>query len=769
MVFRPNVGDELPLIGVTYRIAEHPAAPGIPYGQEGRAGIVYCLDLTSSPHSAAQPPGVGVRAALKVFKPRFRTPALVALSARLNEYAQLPGLRVCERTVLTPENHPDLLRREPDLTYAVLMPWIEGPTWFDILQEKRPLTPAQSLALASSLTKILTTLEQQGLAHCDLSAPNVLLPALARQTADRGPQTLHRPPSLVELVDVEQMYGLGLPRPPALSSGTAGYAPAHPGDALWSANGDRFAGAVLLAEMLGWCDENVRRVVWGESYFDPAEIQQDCERYRILSQALEMRWGKSVADLFERAWRSETLADCPTFGEWQLVLPQDAQAESAFVAPPLVETPAKEQAVPVEAPQVLPWAPRKGEGFEAAFRNAIEAYRRREWELARELLIPLVEEAPNYSLQGYTPRALLAEVERQSRRRPVPGWVWGLVGGMLAFCVLGVGMVVVVLSRMLSSSPMIPSTWPTYTPYLTDTPYVIPSNTPLPTVTLTPPSASSWQHGKLVFLIRATGTSRLLYWLDLASAREPKLLFNSDTSSSYFFGPWLSRDGNILIYGNLYSGKGYALTLNPVGLPRLVGECQSPSISPSGDRVICNVEGKNYFPVYDIHTGEIVDKINHGISGAVLPAWSPDGSEIAFSVLESTNPWATSVWKVSVSGGAPILLAGDASEDYAPSWSPDGEWIAYQSNLTSQQSEIWVMRRDGSERRQITWSGGGEMWSRGPCFSPDGQWLAFVSNQNGSSGADFGEVFVVSLVTGEVHQITHTGGRVYDWRVTWGP
>jgi Tol biopolymer transport system component len=261
----------------------------------------------------------------------------------------------------------------------------------------------------------------------------------------------------------------------------------------------------------------------------------------------------------------------------------------------------------------------------------------------------------------------------------------------------------------------------------------------------------------------------LLYWLDLASAREPKLLFNSDTSSSYFFGPWLSRDGNILIYGNLYSGKGYALTLNPVGLPRLVGECQSPSISPSGDRVICNVEGKNYFPVYDIHTGEIVDKINHGISGAVLPAWSPDGSEIAFSVLESTNPWATSVWKVSVSGGAPILLAGDASEDYAPSWSPDGEWIAYQSNLTSQQSEIWVMRRDGSERRQITWSGGGEMWSRGPCLSPDGQWLAFVSNQNGSSGADFGEVFVVSLVTGEVHQITHTGGRVYDWRVTWGP
>jgi hypothetical protein len=308
MSFRPNVHDELTLNGVTYRIAEHPAAPGIPYGQEGRAGIVYCLERSPLPSGE----GPGVRAALKVFKSRFRTPALVALSARLNEYAQLPGLRACERTVLTPENHPDLLRREPDLTYAVLMPWIEGPTWFDILQEKRPLTPAQSLALASSLTRILTTLEQQGLAHCDLSAPNVLLPALV------NPQAA----SAVELVDVEQMYGPGLPRPESLSSGTAGYAPAHPTDALWSPNGDRFAGAILLTEMLGWCDENVRQAAWGESYFDPAEIQQDGERYRVLHRALEAHWGKPVADLFERAWRSETLADCPTFGEWQLALPK---------------------------------------------------------------------------------------------------------------------------------------------------------------------------------------------------------------------------------------------------------------------------------------------------------------------------------------------------------------------------------------------------------------------------------------------------------------
>ena len=53
MPFRPNVQDELIIAGTIYRVAEHPAAPGFPYGQEGRAGIVYqLLSLTSYPSPA---------------------------------------------------------------------------------------------------------------------------------------------------------------------------------------------------------------------------------------------------------------------------------------------------------------------------------------------------------------------------------------------------------------------------------------------------------------------------------------------------------------------------------------------------------------------------------------------------------------------------------------------------------------------------------------------------------------------------------------------
>jgi Serine/threonine protein kinase len=308
MSFRPNVHDELTLNGVTYRIAEHPAAPGIPYGQEGRAGIVYCLEtLTPSP-SPAQPPGVGVRAALKVFKPRFRMPYLVSQAEKLAAFADLPGLQAARRRVLTRVQNPDLLQQHPDLIYAVLMPWIEGPTWFDILMDRKPLSPETSLALAHSLAQVLARMEEQGIAHCDLSAPNVMLPLLAGGTG-------------VELVDLEGLYAPGMTRPQELSSGSAGYAHRQATGGLWGPEADRFAGAVLLAEMLGWCDPQVVQAAWGESYFAPQEMQQDTPRYHTLVAALERRWGSNVARLFERAWRSDSCWTAPPFGEWMVALP----------------------------------------------------------------------------------------------------------------------------------------------------------------------------------------------------------------------------------------------------------------------------------------------------------------------------------------------------------------------------------------------------------------------------------------------------------------
>ncbi len=308
MPFQPQVREELEIDGTTYRVAEHPNAPGMPFGQEGRQAVVYQLAADDE------------RRALKAFKPRFSTPSLVLLADQIARLASLPGLQVCQRTVLTARRHTALLRRFPDLTYAVLMPWVEGPTWQEIVLEKKTLTLEESLKIAHALAEVLVTMEERGIAHCDLSGPNLILSPDLSQAA-------------VALVDVEGIYAPGLSRPDVLPAGSPGYAHRTAPQGLWSRQADRFAGAVMLAEILGWGDSRVREAAWGENYFHAQEMQKESERYAVLVQVLRSTWGDDLANLLTAAWHSDTLADCPTLGKWLVALPERAPARLAEPPP----------------------------------------------------------------------------------------------------------------------------------------------------------------------------------------------------------------------------------------------------------------------------------------------------------------------------------------------------------------------------------------------------------------------------------------------------
>lgn len=292
---------------IEYRISEHPQAKGMPYGQEGRKAVVYQL---VGPN--------GNKQALKVFKRRFRIPRMSAIAEKLEPYAGLPGLQVCKRTVLTATSHSDLLVELPELAYAIFMPWIDGQTWQESMLERKPLTAQKSLDLARSLTQVLVKMEEQGLAHCDLSGPNIILSS--------GGQVI--------LVDLEEMYGPTFIKSDALPSGSPGYGHRTAGNGLWGSSADRFSGAVILAEMLGWCDEVIRKEAWGESYFSAEELQQSNSRFDLLESSLRQHWGKRLADLFVSVWNSDTLDDCPTLAEWMVALPK-------YIPVPIESTPEK--------------------------------------------------------------------------------------------------------------------------------------------------------------------------------------------------------------------------------------------------------------------------------------------------------------------------------------------------------------------------------------------------------------------------------------------
>lgn len=306
MNFDPVVGQTITIARKQYTFTEHPAAPGLPYAQSGRKGTVYQLIASDSSLHA-----------LKVFKLRWQDPRTASTAQQLTALAndpELEGLDACQRYVITAENEPLLLKENSALHFAVFMPWACGETWHDLFLA-HPFSPSQCLAVAQAFARVMNRLELRGMAHCDLSGPNVMVDM-------RGPSVL--------LVDLEDIYAPGIQQVPLdrLPAGTDGYT--HPAvrAGLWREEADRFSGAVLLAEMLSAFDDQVRQAVGEGYFFEQDEIQTDCARYHQLMDALRGQWGEALAGLFEQAWKSRSLADCPPFSAWISCL-EEAQGRPA--------------------------------------------------------------------------------------------------------------------------------------------------------------------------------------------------------------------------------------------------------------------------------------------------------------------------------------------------------------------------------------------------------------------------------------------------------
>ncbi|MEA2559826.1 MAG: hypothetical protein QOH06_1330 [Acidobacteriota bacterium] len=273
---------------------QHPRVPSMVHSMEGGKATVYRLRHLQNPSSEY---------ALKVMRRKHQDPALEEVCARLDRLKHLPGLAVCERLCLSPVRAARTIGEYPSLEYAILMPWIQGVSWFDILVKHRQdgLNQKACLDLASNLADVLARLEMDGIAHCDLSSGNFLF----------DPATLR-----IELIDVEDLFAPGAASPRALPAGTPGYQHRTSTQGQWSAVADRFAGAILLSEVLGWFDPAVRAGSYSESFFDPAELQLDgCARRTVLDKAIR-RQRPAFGDLLEQAWRSRTLEECPRLADW---------------------------------------------------------------------------------------------------------------------------------------------------------------------------------------------------------------------------------------------------------------------------------------------------------------------------------------------------------------------------------------------------------------------------------------------------------------------
>lgn len=307
--FRPGPNEHITIGGKDYRFAELRKRAHVIVGREAKV-----FRLIGSGDLAAP-----AEYALKVFTSQeARDPSAVLRAKNLAALPSITGLTARTRDVLTSQNNRALLKEHPELSYAVKMPWIDGATWSELGSELRDngsaLSPQVALHLASNLLEILTRFEQGVIAHCDISAFNVIV-----QNA-LDPAQIQR----IELIDLEQMFGPGLERPKVLAIGSKGYARADGRCVEWSADGDRYAGAVLIAEFLGYCHPLIVAAASSESsYFRPNEVGNPCHRYTLLREALRSI-DPQLADRFAEAWSASSPSSCPTFDQWYLALPERA-------------------------------------------------------------------------------------------------------------------------------------------------------------------------------------------------------------------------------------------------------------------------------------------------------------------------------------------------------------------------------------------------------------------------------------------------------------
>jgi dipeptidyl aminopeptidase/acylaminoacyl peptidase len=214
-----------------------------------------------------------------------------------------------------------------------------------------------------------------------------------------------------------------------------------------------------------------------------------------------------------------------------------------------------------------------------------------------------------------------------------------------------------------------------------------------------------------------------LFVRDPVGIRKRAVLRPGEGSAVYTEPDWSPSGTELAVtytVGNRYSGYTsdiYLCNQNGGQLRRLIdtpGDRRSPAWSPDGSEIAYAQSPR------DIYIAGADGSHARRLTDGFDPAWSPDGDKIVFARGAPGDD--ASLYEIGVDGSNSVALTGGPVSDGAPDWSPDGRRIVFQRGTAF--ISVYSIGSDGSGLRRLT--KGSRPFDTGPSWSPDGTRIVFA-------------------------------------------
>ncbi|NNG23683.1 Tol-Pal system beta propeller repeat protein TolB [Telluria aromaticivorans] len=163
---------------------------------------------------------------------------------------------------------------------------------------------------------------------------------------------------------------------------------------------------------------------------------------------------------------------------------------------------------------------------------------------------------------------------------------------------------------------------------------------------------------------------------------------------------------------------------------------------------------RNYTLAVADADGENEIVATRGREPIISPAWSPDGSKVAYVSMEDRKPV---VYLQDLMTGRRNVISNVKGNNSAPAWAPNGNMLAVALSKDGN-TEIYTVGADGTGHRRLTNSASIDTE---PQFSADGQSIYFTSDRSGGP-----QIYKMSVSGGNPTRVTFNGNYNISPRVS---